>query len=312
MKKTAVFFSEKNDEQVDLRVIMEFCKAEGYEIKNCGKITDIDSFVKSLPAQQSIIFLPALEDDCEGIKLAQNVLADLPMHVVIMYATSLPSKEYLCFAFREAIDDIILSGSEHEVLEMQIKRAERLLDVKSQLYNTGGDVEQQLESLASHCKHLEQNCAHVQEQLLAVASTASRIASGQLNMLESCPKLLIVATSNQQAESIENLATALGFQADIMHTGKEALDWLENQEQDQYPNVIITDGTLSDMDANNFAKSARKTLGNHPVVVIVTSSNEETEESYLEPDSGIDDFVLKSASGESKLLLSASLLGGLR
>jgi PleD family two-component response regulator len=310
MKKTAVFFSEKSNEQVDLRSIMEFCKAEGYEIKNCGKINDIDSFVKSLPAQQSIIFLPALEDDCEGIKLAQNVLADLPMHVVIMYATSLPSKEYLCFAFREAIDDIILSGSEPEVLEMQIKRAERLLDVKSRSCTTSGHIEHQLESLASQCKHLEQNCAHVQEQLIAVASTASRIATGQLNMLETCPKLLIVATSHPHAESIEKLSTSLGFQADIMHTGKEALDWLKNE--DQRPNVIITDGTLSDMDANNFAKSARKALGNHPVVIIVTSSNEETEESFLEPDSGIDDFVLKSASGESKLLLSASLLGGLR
>jgi PleD family two-component response regulator len=310
MKKTAVFFSEKSNEQVDLRSIMEFCKAEGYEIKNCGKINDIDSFVKSLPAQQSIIFLPAIEEDCEGIKLAQNVLADLPMHVVIMYATSLPSKEYLCFAFREAIDDIILSGSEHEVLEMQIKRAERLLDVKSRSCYTDGQLELQLESLTSQCKHLEQNCAHVEEQLLAVASTASRIASGHLNMLETCPKLLIVATSHPQAESIEKLASTLGFETDIMHSGKEALDWLD--DQDHRPNVIITDGTLSDIDASNFAKSARKTLGNHPVVIVVTSSNEESEEKFLEPDSGIDDFVLKSTSGESKLLLSASLLGSLR
>ena len=310
MKKTAVFFSAKKIKKADLKPIMDCCTAEGYEIKDCGKIKDTDSFVKSLPAQQSIIFLPAIEEDCEGIKLAQNVLADFPMHVVIMYATSLPSKEYLCFAFREAIDDIILSGSEREVLEMQFKRAQRLLDVKSQSFNTGGDVEQQLESLVSQCKHLEQNCAHVQEQLLAVASTASRIASGQLDILKTCPKLLIVATSHRQAENTEKLAATLGFQTDIMHTGKEALDWIKNE--DQRPDVIITDGTLSDMDANNFAKSARKTLGNHPVVIIVTSSNEETEESFLEPDSGIDDFVLKSASGESKLLLSASLLGGLR
>lgn len=312
MKKTAIFFSEKNNVQVDLRVIMECCRAEGYDIKNCGEINDTESFVKSLPAHQSIIFLPAIEEDCQGIKLAQDVLADLPMHVVIMYATSLPSKEYLCFAFREAIDDIILSGSEHEVLEMQIKRAERLLNVKSQTFNTSGDVEHHLESLASQCKHLEQNCAHVQEQLLAVASTASRIANGQLDILKTSPKLLIVATSHPQAENIEKLACSLGFQADIMYTGKEALDWLENEDQDQHPNVIITDGTLSDMDAINFAKSARKTLGNHPVVIIVTSSNEDTKESFLEPDSGIDDFVSKSASGEGKLLLSASLLGGLR
>ncbi|MCK5173956.1 MAG: hypothetical protein KAR47_11230, partial [Planctomycetes bacterium] len=190
MKKTAVFFSAKGSKSATLKPLMECCKAEGYEIKDCGEIQDSESFVKSLPSQQWVVFLPAIEEDCEGIKLAQDALVNLPMHVVIMYSSSLPSKEYLCFAFREAIDGIIVLGSEPKVLDMQIKRAERLLDVKSRSSETGGYVEHQLESLASQCKHLEQNCAHVQEQLLAVASTASRIATGQLNISEICPQLL--------------------------------------------------------------------------------------------------------------------------
>jgi PleD family two-component response regulator len=310
MKKTAVFFSAKGTKKAALEPLMECCKAEGYEIKDCGEIKDSESFVKALPSTQCVVFLPAIEEDCEGIKLAQDALVNLPMHVVIMYASSLPSKEYLCFAFREAADDIIVLGSERDVLDMQMKRAERLLEVKSRVSDTGGYMEHHLESLASQCKHMEQNCAHVQEQLLAVASTARRIATGQLNISETCPQLLIVATSHRQAENVEKLASSLGFETDIMYTGKDALQWLKDQEQ--RPDVIITDGTLSDMDAANFAKSARQALGNHPVVIIVTSSNHESEEAFLEPESGIDDFVLKSSTDESKLLLSASLLGGLR
>lgn len=309
MKKTAVFFLTKGIKPADLKPLMECCKAEGYEIKDCGEISDSESFVKSLPLRQCIIFLPAIEEDCEGIKLAQDALVNLPMHVVIMYASSLPSKEYLCLAFRKAADDIIVLGSEKEVLNMQIKRAERLLDVKSKSSGTSGQLEHQIDSLTSQCKHLEQNCWHVQEQLLAVTSTACRIASGQLNMSDHCPRLLIVTTSHPQADTVEKLAVKLGFETDITHTGKDALKLLEKQEH--HPDVIITDGTLSDMDASNFAKSARQSLGNHPVMIIVTSSNEKSKEEFLEPESGIDDFVLKSSTGESKLLLAASLLGGL-
>lgn len=308
MKKTAVFFSTKGIKQAAVKPLMECCEAEGYEIKDCGEITDSESFVKSLPLRQCVVFIPAIEEDCEGIKLAQDALINLPMHVIVMYASSLPSKEYLCLAFREVADDIIVLGSEKEVIDMQIKRAERLLDVKSK--SSGADIEHQLESLASQCKHLEQNYSHVQEQLLSVASTASRIATGQLNMSEMCPQLLIVETSQTQAENVDDLAGKLGFETDIMHTGADALEWLADHEH--LPNVIFTDGTLSDMDATNFAKSARQTLGNHPVVIIVSSSNEELEEAFLAPDSGIDDFVLKSSTGEGKLLLAASLLGGLR
>ena len=310
MKKTAVFFSVTGKDSASLKDLMDCCKAEGYEIKDCGEIKDSKSFASSLPPGQCVVFLPAIEEDCEGIKLAQNALSNFPMHVIIMYSSSLPSKEYLCFAFREVADDIIVLGSDRKVLDMQINRAEKLLKVKSRSSEAGGQLEQHLESLTSQCKHLEHNCTHIQEQLLAVASTASRIATGQLNMSETCPQLLIVTTSLRHAESVEDLAKKLGFEADIMHTGQDALQWLKTQEHK--PNVIITDGTLSDMDATNFAKSARQTLGNHPVVIIVTSSNEDSEEGFLEPESGIDDFVLKSSTGESKLLLTASLLGGLR
>ena len=92
------------------------------------------------------------------------------------------------------------------------------------------------------------------------------------------------------------------------HTAKEALEQIKKQPSQ----VILTDGTLADMDAKAFAPAVRKVLGNKPVVIIAWSSSPEAEELLLAPDSGIDDFVLKSTTSEGTGLLAAALLGSLR
>ena len=48
------------------------------------------------------------------------------------------------------------------------------------------------------------------------------------------------------------------------HTAKEALEQIKKQPSQ----VILTDGTLADMDAKAFAPAVRKVLGNKPVVII--------------------------------------------
>ena len=53
-------------------------------------------------------------------------------------------------------------------------------------------------------------------------------------------------------------------------------------------------------------------VGNKPVFVVAWSSSPEAEDTLLAPDTGIDDFVLKSTTSEGTGLLAAALLGGLR
>ena len=109
-------------------------------------------------------------------------------------------------------------------------------------------------------------------------------------LTESAPSVLIVASSSSQASSAAELCRRVGFNTHLAHTGKYGLEQIRKNP----PRVILTDGTLPDMNATAFAPAARKALGNKPVVIVAWSSSPESEEALLAPDSGIDDFVLKS------------------
>lgn len=117
-----------------------------------------------------------------------------------------------------------------------------------------------------------------------------------------------MATSNSQASSAVELSRRLGFDPQVAHTGKDGLEQINKCP----PRVILTDGTLADMNAMAFAPAARKALGNKPVVIVAWSNSPKAEETLLAPDTGIDDFVPKSTTSEGTGLLAAALLSGLR
>jgi CheY-like chemotaxis protein len=156
------------------------------------------------------------------------------------------------------------------------------------------------------CEQLECKNARWRERLLALSATSVGLATGRLQFAESAPSLFIAAASQTQANSAAELAGQLGFTTQIAHTGKEALDRIKEFS----PQVILTDGTLPDMDAKTFAHAARKALGSKPAIIIAWSSNPEAEETLLDTDTGIDDFVLKSTTNEGTEMLAAALLGG--
>jgi PleD family two-component response regulator len=218
----------------------------------------------------------------------------------------MPSREFLCLAFREGVDDIITLDADIETLNSKIKRAVHMLQAKLDSIDTGG--QKKITSLHLHCEQLERKNARWEERLLALSSTATRMATGQLRLAENPPSVLIVASSNSQALSASELCRHLGFDVRVARSGKDALEQIIQHP----PHVILTDGTLPDMNATSFAPAARKALGNHPVVIIAWSSSPEAEDTLLAPDTGIDDFVLKSTTGEGAGLLAAALLGGFR
>ncbi len=156
------------------------------------------------------------------------------------------------------------------------------------------------------CEQLECENARWQERLLALSSTSVKLATGRLQFAESSPSLFIAATSQTQTNIAAELAGQIGFTTKIARTGKEALE----QIAEFAPQVILTDGTLPDMDVKSFARAARKALGSKPAIIIAWSSNPEAEEALLDTEAGIDDFVLKSTTNEGTGMLAAALLGG--
>jgi PleD family two-component response regulator len=306
MIKKALFFKAE-DNSSNLESLIERCRQEQFEVEECTQTPD-DKLVKSLlSSTPSILFIPAIEDDCRGVKLAQNALDNKLPRVIVLYAASMPSREFLCLAFREGVDDIITLDADDETLNSKIKRADRLLQTR--LNSTDdGLLQQEIESLQHRCEQLECKNAKWEERLITLSSTATRMATGQLTLADEHPPLLIVASSNSQASRAVELSRRLGFDPHVAKTGKEGLE----QIQQYQPKVILTDGTLPDMNATDFAQDARKASGNQPVIIIAWSSSHEAEETLLAPDNCIDDFVLKSTTNEGAGLLSAALLGGLR
>jgi PleD family two-component response regulator len=291
-----------------LKPLIERCRQDQFEVEDYNQPQEHDELRKMLPSKPAILFVPAVEEDCWGVKLAQDALEEKLPRVIVIYASSMPSREFLCLAFREGVDDIITLDSDKETINAKIKRANNILQTRLELADIGGSEKQKIKSLQLQCEKLGRKNAKWEERLLALSSTATRMATGQLQVAGSAPSVLIVATTNSQASSVAELCRRLGFNTHIAHTGKEALEQISKKK----PKVILTDGTLSDMNATAFAPAARKALGKEPVVIIAWSSSPEAEETLLAPDTGIDDFVLKSTTNEGTGLLAAALLGGLR
>jgi len=307
MVKKALFLKDEGNTCV-LDTLIKRCRQEQFEVEECNQPPDHEMFKSLLPSTPAVLFVPAIEEDCWGVKLAQNALNEKLPRVIVLYAPSMPSREFLCLAFREGVDDIISLDADIETLNSKLKRAENILQARLDTMDAGGKWQQEMKSLHLHCEQLERKNAKWEERLLALSSTSTRMATGQLILAESAPSVLIVASSNSQAFSAAELCRRLGFNTHLAHTGKDGLEQLSKNP----PRVILTDGTLPDMNAMAFAPAARKTLGNKPVVIVAWSSSPESEDTLLAPDSGIDDFVLKSTTSEGTGLLSAALLGGLR
>ncbi len=314
MKTTALFFRDGN-ETPGLDLLMDACREERCEILDQGALSDAEGLRSALPDEPFILFLPAVEEDCLGVKLAREALMDGPPRVftgpprvIVLYAPSLPSKEFLCLAFREGVDDVTALESGKETLAIQVARARRLLQTRLDSSFAGGELEGKLSAMRVHCEHLERDSVRWKERFMSLASTSFRMATGELRLTDSAPSLLIVAASNSQAASVEDLANSLGFDPVVVHNGMDALKQLEKHP----PQVILTDGILPDMDAAILAHSARRVLGEHPVVIIGWSSNPAAQDILLAPEASIDDFVLKSSTGEAVNLLAAALLGALR
>jgi len=307
MVKKALFLRTEDD-FCNLEPLIERCRQEQFEVEDCGQTPDYESLKSLLPSTPAVLFVPAIEEDCQGVKLAQDALSEKLPRVIVLYAPSMPSREFLCLAFREGVDDIITLDADAETLNSKLKRADHILQARLDSAETGGQLQQKIKSIQLRCEQLERRNAKWEERLLALSSTATRMATGQLRLAESAPSLLIVATSNSQASSAVELSRRLGFDPKVAHTGKDGLEQIDKC----LPRVILTDGTLADMNVTAFAPAARKALGNKPVVIVAWSSSPEAEDTLLAPDTGIDDFVLKSTTGEGTGLLTAALLGGLR
>lgn len=308
MEKTALLIMTPGQPGFDTAVLEEGCTACGFTLLRGGPFQDHEALRGELGTGELFLLLPAVRDDCFGVKMAQEALRDRRSHVIVLYADEMPDSEYLCLAFREGADDIIATSAGREAVMVQLNRAEKLLRSRREEAHALGALDRTCRDLLDRCEKLERANARLEERLLALASAGTRLATGELRLAELNPRALIVASSRSQTASAAESARKLGFEPHQARTGKEALELVTKIK----PRVILTGGVLNDMDAGDFARAARRALGENPVIIIAWSGSEELEDEILRPDSGIDDFVPKRGDGQANELLAASLLGSLR
>ncbi len=307
MEITALFiFDSKLD--CDLSLLQRFCRENELGIVDYSDVQDHERLRGLLPKTANLVFLPVKEDDCFSVKMIQEAVSVSPCNLVLLYGEKLPCTEFVSLAYREGASDIIALGSGADAVTNQARRALKLLSRRVEEHNAQIRAEQIIESLKNKCRELEISRARLEERFLALASTGQRLASGRLNIAQDAPVALILSASTSQTNTAAEIARKLGFDPKPAFNAKEALECLN----DITPRVILTSNTLPDMDARDFAKQARQKLRDKPVVIIVWSSSADTEYELLEPGTGIDDFVLKTAGTEAGDLLAASLLGSLR
>ena len=298
-------FRGEGDDAVELR---QCAQALHLNPRDCGEVTASTELVTVLTDESAVVLLPALEDDCLGIKLAQQVIDHPTPYAVALYGKGLPAKDYLCLAYRTGLDDIIDVKGGHDTLDVQLRRLGVTLYQRQRFVHETDEFQSEAGALARQCDRLQRDNDRWQERLISLANTAKELAIGRRRMAIDTPRLLIVAASPHQAETALQVAGELGFDCQQVSNAQAALEDIQSRP----PAVILVDSVLPDQELSTFVKSARHVCGNQPMTIIAWSSNPESEDELLTPATEIDDFVLKSSQGEGILLLTAALLGSLR
>ena len=307
MNVSVLLFREAS-ESCNPKTLIEVCQGQDWVVQDLGLVPDSLALKDSLLREPVILFLPAIERDCLGVKLAQQALLHNPCTVIALYGATLPAKQFLCLAYREGVADVIALDADARALSNQVRRLGKRLSDSRTAQHSRSHHEEETQAIRHRWQKAEREGLRLSERLAQLAMTAHRLATGELNLAQLAPTLVIVVASESQSSEADLLARQLGFEPHIARDAASALTLIEEYR----PNVILSDCVLEDMQVTEFAKQARQVLGNRPVTIIVWSSTPELEDSLLVPDSGIDDFVLKSPDMEKAPLLTATLLGAIR
>ncbi len=311
--KMSVLFMRDPSKSCNAEALIDICRAQDCVVEDLGPVPEkvtLDTMLPDtmLPQEPVVLLLPAIQRDCLGVKLAQQALLHNPYTVIALYGATLPAKQFLCLAYREGVADIIALDADTQTLSTQIRRLGKRLSDSRTAQHSSSHHDEETQAIRHLWQKAEREGQRLNERLAQLATTAGRLGTGQLNLAQMAPTLHIVAASESQSEEADLLARQLGFESRIARHARSALTLIKEYP----PDVILSDSVLEDMQVTEFAKQAREALGDRPVTIVVWSSTPELEETLLTPDSGIDDFVLKSPDMEKAPLLTASLLGAIR
>ena len=147
MVNKALFFKAATNENRKFKSLIKCCRDEQFEIEDLGLTPDHKAITKMLPETPVVVFLPAIEEDCMGIKLSQNALEENLPRVIVLYAPSMPSSEFLCLAFLEGVDEIINLDSDKESILAKVRRVRNILHTRTDATADDSQLHRKVKSL---------------------------------------------------------------------------------------------------------------------------------------------------------------------
>ena len=127
--KMSVLLLREASESRSAESLIEVCREQHWVVEDLGVFSEKMTLDALLPPEPAVLFLPAIERDCLGVKLAQQALLHHPYTVAALYGATLPAKQFLCLAYREGVADVIGLDADAHTLSNQVRRlGKRLSD----------------------------------------------------------------------------------------------------------------------------------------------------------------------------------------
>ena len=230
-----------------------------------------------------LVFLPAIWDDLFSVKIVEEIQnLGTPMETVIVGASVATSN--LVTAFNNGLTSFLETPVVKEYLSLSVSRASAKLNKKLDIHDMARRLElYEAGSTVKSFNPTTQRRDHLLGQAyLHLLQHQGPLANGDVH-------ILLVSTSPSQQKQLAVLLRKLGAQVTEAASMKDGCDQLEKQP---YP-VIISDNVLPDGDAATFARNTRTIVKENVPYFIVWSSSPEKATEMLNPETKINDIILK-------------------
>ncbi len=226
--------------------------------------------------EQGIILIPALWEDLFCIKLL-NEIRTLPHSYAKLFYGQAPEKEHLITAFNAGIDGFISLPADQERVSLLFQKVINKHEEDKRRY-------------ARACCFDQVNYERIQSERHILGKAFKDLLHGRNPFALNNIRLLIVNSSSAQERRLSHFLTEVDASSESARSMSHALEVLQSSPPFD---ILISDYLLPDGDAIQLVKRMREQLKEEMPRVLVWSSSPEEIPALLQPETFIDDVILK-------------------
>lgn len=251
-----------------------------------------------LPDEPVVVLLPVDEQDLGSVKTLRSLRVSHPSCVVAAFSRTSPSQDFLAYAYREGLSDLLMTEASEEETRFRLRRLSKQLTERTAAQRLLELQATKLEALTEARASREDARALWQHKAIKLVNACRLLTAGAVGPGE----VAVVSESRSRRQKIIDACEFLGVPVQGFGSGRSFIDALPQG----VPKVVLSDGVLPDMDVVELIKQLRHGKQAQQTYVIAWS-----EEDGYGPGSGVDDCTPKSAYPDGVELAVACILVGL-